>query len=211
MRQFACSWVATPLLRIALSSSSTHTPSSSCQSPRPAFWVRRRTCLLLLLLLLLPVCCLIPTPPSWHETKSESEVLQSQINSYFSKFYDCSFWNIFLSELCVVILCCENPAASWPVPATPACCPACLLAWQSLPLALPLAQLDRFSASLGPLCMLWSLMEEKEELVSMEEVKLDIMEDKASLDNPVAERFNLEKRFHMNQVTMKFLRNDMLM
>ena len=54
-------------------------------------------------------------------------------------------------------------------------------------------------------------MEEKEELVSMEEVKLDIMEDKASLDNPVAERFNLEKRFHMNQVTMKFLRNDMLM
>ena len=46
-------------------------------------------------------------------------------------------------------------------------------------------------------------MEEKEELVSMEEVKLDIMEDKASLDNPVAERFNLEKRFHMNQVTMK--------
>ena len=54
-------------------------------------------------------------------------------------------------------------------------------------------------------------MEEKEELVSMEEVKLNIMEDKASLDSPVAERFNLEKRFHMNQVTMKFLRNDMLM
>ena len=54
-------------------------------------------------------------------------------------------------------------------------------------------------------------MEEKEELVSMEEVKLDIMDDKASLDSPVAERFNLEKRFHMNQVTMKFLRNDMLM
>ena len=54
-------------------------------------------------------------------------------------------------------------------------------------------------------------MEEKEELVSMEEAKLDIMEDKASLDNPVAERFNLEKRFHMNQVTMKILRNAMLM
>ena len=41
-------------------------------------------------------------------------------------------------------------------------------------------------------------MEEKEELVSMEEVKLDIMEE--SLDSPKMERFDLEKRYHMNQV-----------
>ena len=41
-------------------------------------------------------------------------------------------------------------------------------------------------------------MEEKEGLVSMEEVKLDIMEE--SLDSPKMERFDLEKRYHMNQV-----------
>ena len=44
-------------------------------------------------------------------------------------------------------------------------------------------------------------MEEKEELVSMEEVKVDIVEEEeASLGSPTMERFDLEKRYHMNQV-----------
>ena len=43
-------------------------------------------------------------------------------------------------------------------------------------------------------------MEEKEELVSMEEVKVDIVEEEASLGSPKMERFDLEKRYHMNQV-----------
>ena len=44
-------------------------------------------------------------------------------------------------------------------------------------------------------------MEEKEELVSMEEVKVDIVEyEEGSLGSPKMERFDLEKRYHMNQV-----------
>ena len=44
-------------------------------------------------------------------------------------------------------------------------------------------------------------MEEKEELVSMEEVKVDMVEEEeVSLDSPKNERFDLEKRYHMNQV-----------
>ena len=37
-------------------------------------------------------------------------------------------------------------------------------------------------------------MEEKEELVSMEEVKVDIVEEEASLGSPKMERFDLEKK-----------------
>ena len=45
-------------------------------------------------------------------------------------------------------------------------------------------------------------MEEKEELVSMEEVKVEIVEEEeASLEgSPKMERFDLEKSYHMNQV-----------
>ena len=43
-------------------------------------------------------------------------------------------------------------------------------------------------------------MDEKEELVSMEEVKVDIVEEEASLGSPKMERFDLEKRYHMKQV-----------
>ena len=37
-------------------------------------------------------------------------------------------------------------------------------------------------------------MDEKEELVSMEEVKVDIGEEEASLGSPKMERFDLEKK-----------------
>ena len=47
-------------------------------------------------------------------------------------------------------------------------------------------------------------MEEKEELVSMEEVKVEIVEEEAwpGLEggSPKMERFDLEKSYHMNQV-----------
>ena len=109
MRQFACCRVATPrplpLPRFAFSppfsaSSFPFCLSAASPQPRPA-----------------------DMKPSlkWITTLSNQLVLM-----YSSRFYECSFWSIFLSELCVVILCCQNPAASWPVPATPACCPACL-------------------------------------------------------------------------------------
>ena len=43
-------------------------------------------------------------------------------------------------------------------------------------------------------------MEEMEELVSMEEVKVDIMEEEASLGSPKKERTELEKLYLTNQV-----------
>ena len=44
-------------------------------------------------------------------------------------------------------------------------------------------------------------MEEKEELVSMEEVKVDMVEyEEGSVGSPKMERFDLEKRYHMKQV-----------
>ena len=52
---------------------------------------------------------------------------------------------------------------------------------------------NRFSTSPSQ-CMAWQRMEEKEELVSMEEVKVDIVEEEASLGSPKMERFDLEKK-----------------
>ena len=48
-------------------------------------------------------------------------------------------------------------------------------------------------------------MEEKEELVSMEEVKVDIVEEEEEAwpgleGSPKMERFDLEKSYHMKQV-----------